>query len=161
VSWAHPPHALLAAFAAGELDDAEAVSVALHLDECPACAAAATGLDPLSAAFASVDDPPVPDDLEAAVLAAASRPAGAPGPRSLQLLVAAGLLSAAASLLVVLGAPGQLLVGSVALAGALAATAASLAATVGPPVATATFLAGVGVAAGIVGVQRRSGRRAA
>lgn len=161
MTWVHPPHSLLAAFAAGEVSDDDAVAVALHLDECPACAAVATGLDPLAAAFASVDDPVVPDTLEADVLAAAARPQEAAGPRSVELLVAAGLLSAAASVLVVLGAPGQLLVGGVALAGALAATAGSLAAAVGPPVATATFIAGVGVAAGIVGVQRRTGRRAA
>ncbi len=161
MSWAHPPHALLEAFARGDVSAEDVAAVGLHLDECPSCAAASTGLDPLSSAFASTDDPPVPDDLEAQVLAAAARPESPVGPRSIELLVAAALMSVAASLLVVLGAPGQLLVGAVAFAGALAATAGSLAAAVGPPVATATFLAGVGVAAGIVGVQRRVGRRAA
>lgn len=164
MTWAHPPAALLEAFVLGALEDHqedEAVRVALHLDACPACAARAAGLDPMAHVFASVDPAPVPDDLAAVVLAAADAPPPSAAPRrfghAAELGVAASLLVAAFGLLVIVGAPGELLVGGVALAGALAATVASLAASVASPVATATFIAGVGLAASVVTV-RRTGR---
>lgn len=149
----------------GALDDAQvddAVRVALHLDACPACAAQAAGLDPMAHVFASVDAPLVPDDLGAAVLAAAAA-AAAPGrpPRfrhAAELAVAASLLVSAFGMFVMLGAPGELLVGGLAVAGALAATAVSLAASVASPVATATFIAGVGLAASVVTVRSRGSR---
>jgi len=112
----HPPDELLGRFAGGDLTADEAVRVALHLDDCPLCAGRAVALDPLAPAFASVDDPPVPEDLEDAVLAAASRPLGgvvSPWP------VAAALLAAAAALLVVGGDPAGLVASGGHLAGAV------------------------------------------
>ena len=165
MTWSHPPSALLAAFATGVLDEAqedEGIRVALHLDDCPACAAQAASLDPMAHVFASVDAPVVPEDLAAAVLSAADAPTVRLDTRrfrhTAELAVAASLLVAAFALFVMLGAPGELLVGGVALAGALAATAVSLAASVASPVATATFIAGVGLAASVVTVRNRSTR---
>ena len=77
MTWAHPPTQLLTAFAMGALDESEedeAVRVALHLDDCPACAAQAASLDPMAYVFASVDAPDVPTDLAAAVMVAAEAP---------------------------------------------------------------------------------------
>ena len=59
----HPSAHELGRFVEGDLTDDVAVSVALHLDDCPACATHVASLDPLSTAFASVDDPPVPGVL--------------------------------------------------------------------------------------------------
>lgn len=165
MTWAHPPADLLTAFATGSLDGsdgAEAVRVALHLDDCPACAARAASLEPLAHVFASVDAPAVPADLAAAVLMAADAPeAPRRSPRfrhTAEVAVAGSLLCAAFALLVLLGAPGELIVGGLALVGALAATGASLAASMASPVATATFIAGVGLAASVATVRNRSTR---
>ena len=160
MNWTHPPEDLLFAFSGGEVSDDDAVAVARHLDACPACAGRAVALDPMAHVFASVDDVAIPDDLVALVETAALAPERA-GPGRTELLVAAALLASGAAIMLSLGSPGELIVGGVAVVGALAATGASLAATVGSPVATATFLAGVGLAASLVTVQRRAGRRAA
>jgi len=112
----HLPDELLGRFAGGDLSTDEAARVALHLDACPLCAGRATALDPLSPAFASVDDPPVPEGLEDAILAAAARPLAriaAVWP------VAAALLAAAAVLLVVGGDPAGLVASGGHLAGAV------------------------------------------
>lgn len=66
----HPPHDVLERFVLGDLGDHTAAHVAMHLDDCPACANVVRELDPLSAAFASMDDPVVPDGLVEAILAA-------------------------------------------------------------------------------------------
>lgn len=104
--WLHVPDALLASFAAGELDDDQAVAVALHIDDCAACQARATAAEPLARAFASVGDPPVPAELVQVVLARASREAAPPG--AVVPAVGAGLAAAALLVLVLTGAPGQL-----------------------------------------------------
>lgn len=107
MSWTHLPDDVLARFVAGDLDTLESVRVALHLDECPACAARASAAEPLAQAFASLDDPLPPLDLAPAVveraLAQRPRPERTPAP-----LVAGGLLVAALAVLVLLGAPGEL-----------------------------------------------------
>ena len=59
----HIPPALLQKFVLGNLEEPVAVAVATHLDQCVRCSAAAAASDPLSAEFASVDDPPVPATL--------------------------------------------------------------------------------------------------
>ncbi len=145
-----------------EADEAEAVRIALHLDDCPACAARAAAAEPLAHVFASDDAPAVPADLVAAVLVAVDAPeAPREAPRfrhTAEVAVASSLLVAAFALLVLLGAPGELLVGGLALVGALAATGASLAASMASPVATATFIAGVGLAASVATVRNRATR---
>lgn len=93
----------LAAFVDGDLGEHLAVHVALHLDACPGCAARAVGADPLARAFASVDDPPLPDDLVAAALAEVDRPA--PAPPWVEVLVGTACLVAAASLVAWQGLP--------------------------------------------------------
>lgn len=91
----------LAAFVSGTLREPDAVEVALHLDDCPACANRAVGLEPLAAAFASVDDPRVPRELAAEVLhRAAQEPARPTLPVE---LVVGSLLIAAATTLAWLG----------------------------------------------------------
>lgn len=94
----HPDDALLHAFLAGEVDEPTAVGLALHLDDCPRCAARAAALDPLSAAFVAPTPPP-PPGLGAAARAAAASP-GRPGP---ELALGLTLLSLAAGLLLVAG----------------------------------------------------------
>lgn len=94
----HPDDALLHAFLAGEVDDAAAVTLALHLDDCPRCAARAAALDPLAAAFVAPAPPP-PPGLGAAARAAAATP-GRPGP---ELALGLTLLSLAAGLLLLAG----------------------------------------------------------
>ena len=66
----HVPDDLLAAFVDGEVSEQLAVHIAEHLDDCPACSAQAVALEPLAAAFAAVEDPRVPADLVASILAA-------------------------------------------------------------------------------------------
>ena len=101
----HLDEAVLHAFVACELDDTAAAQVAEHLDGCPACATQAATLDPLAAAFASVDDPVVPADLAQAVLERAQLPTRF-GPEP---AIAAALLGVAIVVLVLTGSPSQLL----------------------------------------------------
>jgi anti-sigma factor RsiW len=88
----HVPEDLLAAFVDGDLDDVVAAHVAGHLDDCPACNARAIALDPLSSAFAAVDDPVIPAGLVAAVMAEARAPDRS---ARVELGVGFGLLGAA------------------------------------------------------------------
>ena len=98
----HVSESLLRAFVAGDLDDDAGVRVALHLDECPACATRAATSEPLAHAFATVPDPPTPQDLVPRVLAEASR---APRTLSPEVLVGTSLLTGAALLAVLTEAP--------------------------------------------------------
>lgn len=70
----HPSESTLHRFAAAELGDHLAAHVAAHVDVCPRCANVVRLHDPLTRAFASVDDLPVPPELLARVLAAVERP---------------------------------------------------------------------------------------
>lgn len=114
--WLHVPDALLASFVRGALPDDEATTVALHIDDCGACQARATNAEPLAQAFASVDEPALPPDLVAGVLAQVD----AGGRRLGTIVPAAGLGLAAAAVLVLLlvGDPSSLLSGVGALLGA-------------------------------------------
>lgn len=94
----HVPEDLLASFIEGDLDDQLAVHIATHLDECPRCATRAAHLEPLAAAFAAVDDPVVPDDLVATILAATERQRPA---LSIEILAGAAMLAAAMVLVLV------------------------------------------------------------
>lgn len=109
MSGVHVPEALLERFVLGDLEEPVAIEVARHVDACSRCATRAAVLEPLAAAFASIDDPPVPEDLVPAVLAAVQREAR-PGPEP---AIAAGLLALALVALVVGGAPGDLFVGTI------------------------------------------------
>jgi len=103
----HPSAHELGRFVEGDLTDEVAVSVALHLDDCPACATHVAGLDPLATAFASVDDPPVPGVLLEALLAEAR----APAQRGPEPVIAAVLLGLGTALLFLAGGPTQTLAG--------------------------------------------------
>jgi len=69
----HPSEPTLHRFAAAELGDHLAAHVAAHVDVCSRCANIVRLHDPLTRAFASVDDVPVPPELLARVLAAVER----------------------------------------------------------------------------------------
>ncbi|MCB9759386.1 MAG: hypothetical protein H6739_06060 [Alphaproteobacteria bacterium] len=100
---------LLRRFVEGYLDEPVAVAVAEHLDGCPLCCTRAAAAEPLSQAFAAVDDPVCPPDLVDDILAALEAPTPErPLPRA-ELLAASALLSAAALLLFGLGDPAGLL----------------------------------------------------
>jgi anti-sigma factor RsiW len=62
-------------FVEGDLDEALAVELALHIDACPLCAARATQADPLAHAFAAMPVPLLPEGFERAVLEVAAEPA--------------------------------------------------------------------------------------
>ena len=97
----HVSESTLRSFVAGDLDEAEAVQVALHIDECVSCANRAIAFEPLAPAFAAVEDPVVPDDFKTAVIAELDRR----GPPMLELSVGLGLLLAAASLIFFVDGP--------------------------------------------------------
>ena len=96
----HIPPALMRKFIEGDLEEPVAVAVALHIDHCSRCHAAASTADPLSQEFATIDDPEVPTELIDALLEAAASPQPAPTvkekPRSnvALLVLAASLLIA-------------------------------------------------------------------
>lgn len=98
----HVPEDLLQAFVEGEVGEQLAVHIAGHLDECPACATRAAGLEPLAAAFAAVSDPVPPPDLAARIVARADEPERLP---LAEIAVGAGLLLVAAVLLLGLDSP--------------------------------------------------------
>ncbi|MBN1337102.1 MAG: hypothetical protein JXB39_14175 [Deltaproteobacteria bacterium] len=107
---------LLERFDTGRLSRAEAARVAVHLDACSPCAGRAHALDPLASVFSAVEDPPVPEGLERAILEAAARP-----PRTemdLAWPVAGALLAAAAVLFVSGGDPTGLATAGARIAGA-------------------------------------------
>ena len=60
---------LLRVFVDGDIGNELGIQIALHLDDCARCHARARELDPLTAHFASCDDPPVPDELFQAISA--------------------------------------------------------------------------------------------
>ncbi|MFT4627622.1 MAG: putative anti-sigma-YlaC factor YlaD [Myxococcota bacterium] len=98
----HVPEDLLAAFVEADVSEQLAVHIAEHLDSCPACNARAANLEPLASAFAAVDDPALPSDLVASILAAAARPEPAP---LLEVGLGASLLAIAAMLVLAFGNP--------------------------------------------------------
>ena len=138
----HPDHRTLEGFLHCVLEEPDAVAVAVHIDDCPACAAWVSAHDPLASAFASVEDPPLPPNLVAAALAASGRAKG-PGPEP---LIAAFLLGAAATLLLVGGGPARALSGAGVVLGALGTAAEALIGQAG-----VTLLIGwVGLAAAVL-----------
>lgn len=121
--WLHVPDALLGRFVAGDLHSDlhsdDAMAVANHLDDCAICQARVAALDPLAQAFASVDDPVTPPQLMAQVVEHAL---GQHQPTDTTIpAVGAGLAVAAMAVLVLTGAPGELLGGLQALGSAFGA----------------------------------------
>ena len=104
----HVPDTLMQQFVAGEVDDNVAVAVALHLDACPACATRAAALEPLASVFAASEDPRVPVGLVESI-AVAVRTAERPGPEP---ALAAALMGLALCLLLLGGAPTEMLASS-------------------------------------------------
>lgn len=115
----HPPDALLDAFALGEVGDHVAVALAEHVDACARCRARVLAADPLTQAFASVDDPPVPDDLVTRVLAAARAAPPVTAPRAATWWHGAALLALAACLVLPAARPAALVAAARELGGAL------------------------------------------
>lgn len=158
----HVPDDLLASFVDGEVGEQLAVHIAEHLDDCPACATRAAGLEPLGAAFAAIDDPVPPPELAREVLERVAEPERLP---VLEIGVGAALLVSAAALATLLESPlgmavelGVVLHGLATLTRALAAGlgASSLLLTV----ATFLALAGCAITARLarptpIGVERR------
>lgn len=105
----HVHEDLLTRFVTGDLEDAVGVAVAEHLDACPRCAARAAVLEPLTHAFAAVEDPRLPVGLADAIIAADRAPALPPAPAAMPtpstaaVLLPAGVLVALAGLLLVAG----------------------------------------------------------
>ena len=156
----HPTDAVLERFALGEVESAEAVTVATHIDACPRCAARATAFDPLGPAFAAMALPEEPEGLVEAILDADRSARSGPAPRRFRAEPAVALLLMAASalLMLALGEPTQLVTD--------AATTARAAQAMAIP--TASMLAhlpwlwiGLGVAVlavAVVVAQRRDAR---
>lgn len=74
----HLSEALLARFVAGRMDEAEAVAVAVHVDDCAVCCARAARAEFLSRVLEAVPVPVAPADLVQRVLFEAERPEPAP-----------------------------------------------------------------------------------
>ncbi|NOY25159.1 MAG: hypothetical protein GXP62_04720 [Oligoflexia bacterium] len=154
--WLHVPDALLASFVRGTLPDDEASSVALHIDDCGACQARATSADPLSQAFASVDEPALPTELITGVLARVETG----GPRLGAAVPAAGvgLAAAAALVLLLVGDPSSLLSGL----GALIRAAEAILRAVDVPLALITPVwfaaAALSLAGAAITTRRMEGR---
>ena len=91
----HIPEDLLADFVDGEVTENVAVHIAEHIDECPACATRAAGLEPLAAAFAATHDPIPPPQMVTDILARLDQPDRFPVP---EIAVGIGLLATAAVL---------------------------------------------------------------
>jgi len=104
----HVPDPLMQQFVDGDVDDSVAVAVALHLDACPACATRAAALEPMAAVFAASEDPRVPVGLVESI-AVAVRTAERPGPEP---VLAAALMGLALCLLLLGGAPTEMLASS-------------------------------------------------
>lgn len=132
----HPPESLIRRFAKGELSESLAVDLALHLDDCPACATQAASMEPLASAFACSDDPELPEDLMDEILDAVSGlqvqpalpptlPKASPLAVRAELLAGASLISVAATLFFLLGDPGHF-AADMAVGAHAAATAASI-----------------------------------
>lgn len=122
---AHLSDEILRRFTDGAIQGPVAIEVADHLDECTACANRAALLDPLTSAFASVDEPTPPAALQQVVeraLAEASRAPTSPWPSVLGL----GFIFAAAILSVSSGEAVGLLRSTLTFAWALVVSASSV-----------------------------------
>jgi anti-sigma factor RsiW len=143
----HVPNDLLHAFVEGDVEEQLAIHIAEHLDQCPHCATRSATLEPLASAFASCDDPVVPEHLATAVLEELARqPHGRAVP---EVAVGAGLLVLAAALAAATQHPVTLLadVGSMISAASAVVRSAALGLTPYALASSATMVAaGLGAA---------------
>ena len=156
MSLEHPADDALQAFALGDVEPGAAVPIALHIDDCPRCAARAAGFDPLATALAADLDPELPDGLVAAILAADPGPVR-PGVRDLRAepMVAVALMAASALLMMALGRPTELLTSAAATARVAGAVASPVWQAAGQLPALWAGLGAVGLACAVVVAQRR------
>jgi len=102
----HPTPELMAAFLAGEVDDATAVALATHFDSCPTCRQRAFAEDDLHAMLMEADEQAEPPpDLIDAILASPPPPPSTAGRAP---VIAMAMLAAAGFLLAALGNPAGL-----------------------------------------------------
>ncbi len=152
----HPDDALLTAFVLGDVSTELGVQIAHHLDGCPQCAARAAGLDPLTHAFAAVEDPELPEGLLATILERDARESG----RSVHDLrqepwVAVALLAASALVFVALGQPETVVSSVVSTAQVAGAFATPLAAFLDAATLAWSVLGVCAFVAAVVVAQRR------
>lgn len=124
----HITEDLLKRFVDGDVDEAVAIAVGRHLDDCARCATHAASIEPLAAAFASLDDPFVPPDLADQVVEAWHRSQAyhhEVRTPATELVASSILLSIAAALLLLLGDPAGL-VAELIVAGTGLVTAGSI-----------------------------------
>ncbi|MEZ4236761.1 MAG: zf-HC2 domain-containing protein [Myxococcota bacterium] len=143
----HVPADLLHAFVEGELTDDQAVTVAVHLDGCPSCAARAASLEPLTPFFAAVSDPEPPPDLVPAILARAQRPDWLPG---WEVIVGSALLATAALLAFAVDSPLALATDAVVVVNATGALMRGVAGAVGSFHTTMSLVAGLALAGAVL-----------
>ncbi len=142
----HVPTDLLQAFVDGDVGEQLSIHIAQHIDDCPACATQATGLEPLAAVFAAVEDPVAPPGMTQIVLSQLDRPERAP---TLEIAVGASLLACAAILALGIGDPATLAADLNVLAGAVGVLGRSLQASLGSfqlALTLCTIFSGLGAA---------------
>lgn len=157
----HPDDATLQAFALGEMESERAVAVALHIDECPRCAVRVAGADPLTYAFAAVEEPVLPEGLIDDILAAdaqlaqAGRGRHAPLDLRREPMVALALMAASTLLFLALGRPTEILSTAVSTAQAAGTMATPLTAALDAVTVLWTLLGAGAFVAAVVVAQRR------
>lgn len=166
---------VLRSFVDGLLDERGATRAALHIDDCPRCAARCLALEPLGPAFAACTDPPLPPGFERRVLEALDRgepadvEARAPLHRATHaasfspglLGVGAGLISVAAALMAAGGQPTSLVWKMASVLRAAAVTTGFLVRNIPAPAFTfalgaALALAGILTALRLIGPSREA-----
>ncbi len=157
MTWRHATDAEIAAFTSGDLPEAEAVSLALHIDECPACEARCVAEEPLADVFAAIDDPDIPADLIAQI----QENLGDPPSYGPEPAIAAGLLGGAGVLLLLAGAPTDLLAGGATVLSACVTAGTVLLSRMTTPSLMTTALAGGLLLACVFAAQRIERRRSA
>ncbi len=99
---------LILRFAEGDLGEREAVEAALHIDDCPHCAARVALAEPLAEAFAAMPDPVLPAGFEQAVFEALDQPEATVAALQIPWL-GIGMILSAALLMMVGGEPTAML----------------------------------------------------
>ncbi|MBX2801209.1 MAG: hypothetical protein KTR31_26255 [Myxococcales bacterium] len=143
----HVPEDLLQSFVEGDVGEQLAIHIAEHIDECPSCATRATGMEPLAAAFAAMEDPVAPRELAHTVLAELRQPERVP---VLEIGVGVGLLLCSAAMALALQSPLALAADFAVALNAVSALGRGLGATLGSlqtVLTVSTLLSAIGVAA--------------
>lgn len=126
--WLHPPDELLRAFVDEALDEAAAVQLAVHLDDCPQCQRRLQAVDSLGAMLATGAEPQPPPELVHQALRVARQGQGPGRVNPLVPALGSGMAVAAAVVFVLAGRPGALFsdLGALASAGLAIADAVEL-----------------------------------